>query len=121
MESQLKKEKRNKMIELKFYDKSYHIFEYFKEMELFEINTTEIWTDFIKKNKEFSQFQFILDYKLFLRESVSEREKRELSQEEAPYSIINIVSRNHYSKKELSDIKAKIVDKGMYMRSIGNA
>lgn len=110
-----------KMINFSFCDKSFYIFDYFKEMELFEVNTTEVWDSFIKKNKEFSKFQFILDYKLFLKDGLSIQEKEELGQEEAPYTIINVVSRKHYNEKELRKIRNKILEKGMFMRFIGNA
>ena len=109
------------MIDFTFCDKSFYMFDYLKEMELFEVNTTEVWDSFIKKNKEFSKFQFILDYKLFLKDGLSIKEKEELGQEEAPYTIINVVSRKHYSDKELRKIRNKILEKGMFVRFIGNA
>lgn len=108
------------MIESRFYDNSKNLVEYYRDMGFFEVTTMGSWDEFVKENPEFSKFYFVTAYKLFLKESSSDVRKRELSKEEAPFSIINIVSRKYYSKSEIGEIKDNILLKGSLLRFVSN-
>lgn len=109
------------MIEIAFDENAHSLAEFYKDNGLIEVTTFESWNSFVKDNHEFSKLQFITAYKLFLVEGNSKRKHREECGEESPYSIINIVSKKHYSDKEVKYLTSEIGMKGTFVRTFRDA
>lgn len=107
-------------LEIVFDENAHSLAEFYKDNSLIEVTTFESWNNFVKDNPEFSKLQFITAYKLFLVEGNSRRKHREEQGDEVPYSIINVVSKTHYSDKEVKNLVEEIGMQGMFIRTFKN-
>lgn len=107
-------------LEIAFDENVYKLAKFYKDNNLIEVTTFGSWNDFVKDNPEFSKLQFITAYKLFLVEGDIKRKHREALEEKAPYSIINIVSKKHYSDNEVKYLVEELGMKGMFIRTFKN-